>query len=104
MDEEMIEYQELFAMLNGSNWIHFSEKPKMFFIDVHPMKTERTGMFQFSTIILDNYHDFVRLVKMCILDITFINFKFLLREYKIGLQLNTLTYVDNYKKYKKCLK
>lgn len=65
MDDEMIEYQELFAMLNGSNWIHFSEKPKMFFIDVHPMKTERTGMFQLITITLDIYHDFVRLVKKC---------------------------------------
>ena len=65
MDDEMIEYQELFAMLNGSNWIHFSEKPKMFFIDVHPMKTERTGMFQLITITLDIYHDFVRIVKKC---------------------------------------
>ena len=76
MDDEMIEYQELFAMLNGSNWIHFSEKPKMFFIDVHPMKIERTGMFQLITITLDIYHDFVRLVKMCILDIPLFNFKF----------------------------
>lgn len=43
MDEEMIEYQEIFSMFNGSNWLHFSEKPKFFFIDVQPMKMERTG-------------------------------------------------------------
>lgn len=45
MDEEMIEYQEIFSMFNGSNWLHFSEKPKFFFIDVQPMKMERTGLY-----------------------------------------------------------
>lgn len=45
MDEEMIEYQEIFSLLSGSNWLHFSEKPKFFFIDIQPMKLERTGLY-----------------------------------------------------------
>jgi hypothetical protein len=45
MDEEMIEYQEIFSMLNATNWLQFSEKPKFFFIDVHPIKIEKTGKY-----------------------------------------------------------
>lgn len=48
MDEEVIDYQEIFSMLNGANWVQFSEKPKFFFIDVHPIKTEKTGRYHSS--------------------------------------------------------